>query len=401
MNTPIIRVRGLTKEYRLNQGTRGYRTLREAIVNSARNRFRRKKTHSSQFRALDDVSFDVNQGEVVGLIGRNGAGKSTLLKILSRITEPTSGFADVDGRVGSLLEVGTGFHGELTGGENIFLNGAILGMRRTEIRRQFDSIVSFAEVENFVDTPVKYYSSGMYLRLAFAVAAHLDPKILLVDEVLAVGDLSFQRKCLGKMEDVARQGRTLIFVSHNMAAIRALCEKGVVLEHGRVCHEGDIGSCVEAYYTLSSLTEQEQTNEGRGAGFGKIQLLSHPSLTIQQHDKFEVATTLNFPVEIAGFTLIFILLDVQQRRIIHLRRDSPDLRANHRWVGQHKIRVKFPPLSLEPGLYSMNFKALLWGNYDQERVVSDSVHLDVGGEASGWGAVLTPAADFIVEQIDA
>ena len=198
--------------------------------------------------ALRDVSFDVKRGEVVGIIGRNGAGKSTLLKILSRITEPTSGLAEIHGRVGSLLEVGTGFHPELTGRENIYLNGAILGMRRTEIDRQFDEIVAFAEIERFLDTPVKRYSSGMYVRLAFAVAAHLEPEILLVDEVLAVGDMAFQKKCLAKMKDVAQLGRTILFVSHNMQAIQQLCQRTILLKQGQISFSGRSTDAILRYY---------------------------------------------------------------------------------------------------------------------------------------------------------
>src|SRR5438270_6835400 len=197
--------------------------------------------------ALDDVSFEVAMGEVVGIIGRNGAGKSTLLKVLSQITEPTSGFVDVTGRVGSLLEVGTGFHEDLTGRENTYLNGAILGMSRAEIDRKFDEIVAFAEIDRFIDTPVKHYSSGMYMRLAFAVAAHLETEILVVDEVLAVGDMQFQKKCLGKMDDIARRGRTVLFISQHMEAIQRLCTRGMLMDHGRLLMSGAIGDVVASY----------------------------------------------------------------------------------------------------------------------------------------------------------
>jgi lipopolysaccharide transport system ATP-binding protein len=212
---------------------------------------------------LKDVSFDVHRGEVVGIIGRNGAGKSTLLKILSQITEPTEGEASILGRVGSLLEVGTGFNPELTGRENIFLNGAILGMRRAEIIKKFDDIVSFGEVEKFVDTPVKHYSSGMQMRLGFAVAAHLEPEILVVDEVLAVGDAGFQKKCLGKMGDVARGGRTVLFVSHNMAAVQGLCNRAILLDHGRVADEGDPRAMVAAYLRVMSEAPQSSLTDFR------------------------------------------------------------------------------------------------------------------------------------------
>lgn len=224
MTETAIRVEGLGKRYRIGAPAMNYHTLRETFVDAVRAPLRkiRGKAEDGSLNsiwALKDISFEVKQGQVLGIIGRNGAGKSTLLKILSRVTDPTEGLGEIHGRVGSLLEVGTGFHPELTGRENIFLNGAILGMRRSEIEHNFDEIVEFAEVGQFIDTPVKRYSSGMYLRLAFAVAAHLEPEILVVDEVLAVGDAEFQRKCLGKMSDVAQQGRTVLFVSHNMSAI--------------------------------------------------------------------------------------------------------------------------------------------------------------------------------------
>src|SRR5450759_3606935 len=242
-----LRVSGLSKSYRIGEKPEKYKTLRDTIAGLAGAPVRMLRAaaegRSSPDRtiwALRDVSFDVKRGEVVGIIGRNGAGKSTLLKILSRITEPTEGQAEMHGRVGSLLEVGTGFHPELTGRENVFLNGAILGMRRTEIASKFDEIVAFAEIEKFMDTAVKHYSSGMYMRLAFAVAAFLEPEILLIDEVLAVGDVMFQKKCLGKMEDVARAGRTVLFVSHNMAAVRTLCNRGIVLHEGRVAETGNV-----------------------------------------------------------------------------------------------------------------------------------------------------------------
>jgi lipopolysaccharide transport system ATP-binding protein len=228
---------------------------------------------STTIWALRDVSFDVRPGEVIGIVGGNGAGKSTLLKILSRITEPTSGTAEIHGRVGSLLEVGTGFHPELTGRENIYLNGAILGMRRAEIARKFDEIVDFAGVDTFIDTPVKHYSSGMYVRLAFAVAAHMEPEILVVDEVLAVGDAQFQKKCLGKMDDVSRQGRTILFVSHNLDAVQRLCSRGLLLERGRVVADGSITDVVSRYRTSDTAGDglgQFNPAARRGTGWAQI-----------------------------------------------------------------------------------------------------------------------------------
>ena len=246
-----ITTHGLGKRYKLGLHRRGYGTLRDAVARSARSALRlraaRRAAAGEQLWALRDLDLTVRQGEVVGLIGHNGAGKTTLLKILTRITEPSAGWADVTGRVGSLLEVGTGFHPELTGRENIYLNGAILGMRRAEIRRRFDEIVAFSEIEQFLDTPVKRYSSGMSVRLAFAVASHLEPEILLVDEVLAVGDAAFQRKSLGKMDEVARGGRTVIFVSHNLAIIQAICQRGVLLERGQLIADAPVNEAIERY----------------------------------------------------------------------------------------------------------------------------------------------------------
>jgi len=254
MNNVAIKVEDLGKRYRIGTLPSGYRTLRETLVDGIVGRLRRRSStvrrqSSESIWALRHVSFDVQQGQVLGIIGPNGAGKSTLLKLLSRVTDPTEGSAEVHGRVGSLLEVGTGFHPELTGRENIFLNGAILGMKRAEIERKFDEIVAFAEVERFIDTPVKRYSSGMYLRLAFAVAAHLEPEVLVVDEVLAVGDAEFQRKCLGKMSDVAQEGRTVLFVSHNMSAILRLTEETLVLRGGQLVLRAPTPDAIDFYMT--------------------------------------------------------------------------------------------------------------------------------------------------------
>ena len=244
---PVVSVEGLRKHYRLGE-REPYKALRDVLAGALTAPLRRRRRPPAEgIWALDDVSFDLRRGEVLGLIGANGAGKSTLLKVLSRITSPTEGRVVIRGRVGSLLEVGTGFHPELTGRENVYLNGAILGMRKAEIDRRFDEIVEFSGIARFLDTPVKRYSSGMQVRLAFSVAAHLEPEILLVDEVLAVGDAEFQRKCLGKMQDVTRQGRTVVFVSHNLAAVRSLCSRAVLLEKGRLVLDGDTDEAVELY----------------------------------------------------------------------------------------------------------------------------------------------------------
>lgn len=279
MSEIAIRCEGVGKRYRLGQREK-YKALRDTLTDVLYSPFRlvrsvfrksekRNGDGGGQLWALKDVNFEVGRGEVIGIIGRNGAGKSTLLKILSRITKPTEGQVEIHGRVGSLLEVGTGFHPELTGRENIYLNGSILGMKKVEIERKFDEIVAFAEVEEFIDTPVKRYSSGMYVRLAFAVAAHLEPEILVVDEVLAVGDAQFQKKCLGKMGDVAKEGRTVLFVSHNMQAVQSLCQSALLIEAGHIVATGSAKSVVARY--LASISEMgseivwpEQTAPGNG-----------------------------------------------------------------------------------------------------------------------------------------
>jgi lipopolysaccharide transport system ATP-binding protein len=278
MSASVIKVENLSKQYRIGERL-GYRTFRETLVDLAKAPLRRflaldsqhatRNTQSDTIWALKDVSFQVQQGEVVGIIGRNGAGKSTLLKILSKITEPTEGRVELRGRVGSLLEIGTGFHPELTGHENIYLYGAILGMDRWEVTRKFDEIVAFAELEKFVETPVKRYSSGMYMRLAFAVAAHLETEILLVDEVLAVGDIAFQKKCIGKMGDVSKEGRSVLFVSHNMGAIRQLCKEAILLDSGAIQSKGETSEIVADYekYAIADIdsiwinTEEEDKKQ--------------------------------------------------------------------------------------------------------------------------------------------
>lgn len=265
MSPVAIRVEGLGKSYRIARTQQRYKTLQEDVIQALRRPFQRgdRGTHET-FWALKDINFEVQQGEVLGIIGRNGAGKSTLLKILARIARPTVGHADLYGRIGSLLEVGTGFHPELTGRENIFLNGAVLGMSRADIMRRFDEIVQFAEVEQFLETPVKRYSSGMYMRLAFSVAAHLEPEILIVDEVLAVGDAEFQKKSLGKMGDVAKSGRTVLFVSHNMGAVEELCTRALLLNRGVVVKlSDDVRSVVVRYLKSSDINASEWVNDGK------------------------------------------------------------------------------------------------------------------------------------------
>lgn len=357
MSKPVILAEGLGKTFRLGATPARYATLRDALATVWRRPGRgRTPRVSESFWALKDVSFEVRRGEVVGVIGRNGAGKSTLLKILSRITAPTEGTAEIRGRIGSLLEVGTGFHPELTGRENVFLNGAILGMRRAEIERKFDEIVAFAEVERFIDTPVKHYSSGMYLRLAFAVAAHLEPEVLLVDEVLAVGDLAFQRKCLGKMGEVADQGRTVLFVSHNMGAVAKLCQTGIVLDRGRFLQHGPIHDAIRRYTELI----QVQPDEDRPVT-SRVEVRG---LEVAPRDE-----DLGFSGEItARFVLcvhqpywrvqaILVLRNSDQVLLVRVAVDSNDF---PRLVepGAYRVAVHLPALWLASGQYSCHVKVL-------------------------------------------
>src|SRR5687767_389957 len=285
MGEIAINVEALGKKYHIGGLQKSYYRLTDQLADIVTAPFRRAGNLirgdargvaelGETIWALKDISFQIKPGEVVGIIGRNGAGKSTLLKILSGITDPTDGYADIYGRVGSLLEVGTGFHPELTGRENIYLNGAILGMRKSEIERKFDEIVAFAEIDKFIDTPVKHYSSGMFVRLAFSVAAHLEPEILMVDEVLAVGDMAFQRKCLGKMDDVAQAGRTVLFVSHNMGLLQQLCERGIFLHQGGVHTDGTITEAVDAYLqTLEQANSQDLSKRTDRKGRGQVRLV--------------------------------------------------------------------------------------------------------------------------------
>ena len=317
MSNPVsdlaIQAKGLSKLYRIGEVEK-YPTIREALVRAASIPLRAIKSWSATgdngncaptMWALRDLDFEVKQGEVVGIIGRNGAGKSTLLKVLSGITEPTEGYADIYGRVGSLLEVGTGFHMELTGRENIFMNGALLGMRRQEIKAKFDEIVAFAETEKFLDTPVKRYSSGMYMRLAFAVAAHLEPEILIVDEVLAVGDAAFQKKCLGKMGAVAKEGRTVLFVSHNMAAVESLCGLVIWLDEGRVVEEGSASHVVSRYLqtAYSNLTKQEWPEPRTAPGNEKVRLRRASVRPVQGCSEEPITVRTAFQIEFEYWNL--------------------------------------------------------------------------------------------------
>jgi lipopolysaccharide transport system ATP-binding protein len=349
----VIHAESLGKNYR-----RGLTTtpgLRHALENFARNplnSLRRKKQET--FWALKNVSLDVHEGEVLGLIGRNGAGKTTLLKILSRITQPTTGFAQIHGRVGSLLEVGTGFHPELTGRENTFLSGAILGMSKRDITRKFDEIVAFAELEKFIDTPVKHYSSGMYVRLAFAVAAHLEPEILLVDEVLAVGDINFQKKCLGKMGDVARAGRTVVLVSHQLNQIRRLCHRVVWVDDGQIRQDGPAHEVVSAYESAmarssekSQLQDRDTTSPGRFLGWEIISPRGEEPNVLSQLTPTTVAFSLELKVPIRNGHHGIALFN-HDRQLIWAW-SAADLKLE---PGRHQLRYTFPMLPLRPGPYS-------------------------------------------------
>ncbi len=357
----VLRVEHLRKRYRIGE-REPYKALRDVLTDAitaplrlARGTERPKHEPPDRIWALDDVSFDVRRGEVLGLIGANGAGKSTLLKVLSRITEPTEGQVTLRGRVGSLLEVGTGFHPELTGRENIFLNGTILGMRKSEIVRRFDEIVEFSGVERFLDTPVKRYSSGMQVRLAFAVAAHLEPEILLVDEVLAVGDAEFQERCLGKMKDVTREGRTVLFVSHNLAAVRGLCPRALLLERGRLAFDGATDGAIERYLgrgghrhaaVVEGAALEARLSKSRlyaDAPFFRVSRISvldelgAPTASFRSDD--EIAIAIEYTVErpVPSLRLLVTLADANQAVILRTENiDDPELDG---------------PVRLEPGDY--------------------------------------------------
>src|SRR5512141_488159 len=369
MSQTAIRVEGLAKSYRIARalGRQPYRTLQEEVIALPKALWKRATGRSDSletFWALEDVSFEVNEGEVVGIIGRNGAGKSTLLKILSRITEPTRGRVDIYGRVGALLEVGTGFHPELTGRENIFLSGAILGMRKAEIARQFDKIVDFAEVEQFIDTPTKRYSSGMYTRLAFAVAAHLEPEILLVDEVLAVGDASFQKKCLGKMEDVAGEGRTVFFVSHNTQAVRQLCTRCILLEHGQVAADGPTDSTLAIYNQrlrdtrIDAETGLNNPENRRGSGAVRFTAISVEDLTGAERYSFQMGETVRFKLSFTvhapmrGVAIVVALRSGMSRETVTSARHVVTVEQMEAGE-QGTVVIDLPGIYVRPGEYPL------------------------------------------------
>jgi len=382
MGDIAIRVEGIGKKYRIGKKEK-YNTLRDKLASTFSAPFRKagrllqgEVSDAAELDetiwALKDVSFEVKRGEVIGIIGGNGAGKSTLLKIFSRITEPTTGFAEIHGRVGSLLEVGTGFHPELTGSDNIYLNGSILGMNRKEIDRKFDEIVAFSEVEKFIDTPVKHYSSGMYLRLAFAVAAHLEPEILVVDEVLAVGDAGFQNKCLGKMGAVAKEGRTVLFVSHNMGAITQLCGTAVQLEKGRLKRSGPSAEVVTAY--LSSVVGMELksswSNEPAKPNHSDVQFRSARLLSIDKQPVSVVNFSSAFLVEIAyrvtvpirDLSIAYQVFDYQGSLLFEsMDTDMPEWKGRVREPGLYCSICKILPFFLKPGRYYLSLVSFVEG----------------------------------------
>jgi lipopolysaccharide transport system ATP-binding protein len=359
---PIIEVDGLSKRYRIGANRATYVTLREVLAEAISAPLRRlggaARSSEQTIWALKDVSFDVHPGEIVGIIGRNGAGKSTLLKVLSRITEPTQGRVKLYGRLGSLLEVGTGFHPELTGRENIYLNSAILGMGRRETERKFDEIVAFAEVERFLDTPVKRYSSGMYTRLAFAVAAHLEPEILLVDEVLAVGDAAFQQKCIGKMGEVAREGRTVLFVSHNMGAVIQLCTRAIVLAGGTSVMDGDVRSAVSAYLNETRTTHSVTTFPDDPESDVKILSVSVVApggevIGTQPHtDPFDLLIKYRVANwKVGSYLCVDVFNEADTRLLWSSDVSSVGEMSVVRPPGLYEARVRIPGMVLSPGRY--------------------------------------------------
>jgi len=403
MSETVIKVEGLGKKYIIgHQGKGGYKTFRDQIGDGVKTVFSKtKKMLSGQmvvegdevedFWALNDISFEVKQGDTLGIIGRNGAGKSTLLKILSRITEPTTGSVTLKGRMASLLEVGTGFHPELSGRENIFLNGAILGMSRREIKRKFDEIVDFSGVEKFLDTPVKRYSSGMYVRLAFSVAAHLEPEILIVDEVLAVGDAEFQKKCLGRMKDVSiNDGRTVLFVSHNMTAIKNLCETVLYMQHGKVLDFGPTEATINTYLSHninSSLRQQfPEPVQAPGNNFVKLKRIEVCPVQKEKNDPILVHTDIDIEFEFWNYVedkeinLSLHLFTIAEECVFNV--GTP---AKYLEKGLHKGICRIPGNLLNDGIYTVSMMVVAGRSYSLfnfENFVSFEVNED--RKASGW-----------------
>lgn len=382
---PIIAVEGLGKRYRI--GAQAHNSLRDAVASLVRSPFRSFRTNGSgkTIWALKDVSFEVKPGEVVGIIGRNGAGKSTLLKILSQITRPTEGRVALNGRVGSLLEVGTGFHSELTGRENVYLNGAMLGMTRVEIQRKFDEIVAFAETEEFLDTPVKHYSSGMTVRLAFAVAAHLEPEILIVDEVLAVGDIEFQKKCLGKMNEVTQKGRTVLFVSHDLNAVNSICERAILLHDGSVAMSGVTADVTRYYLDHSnnmyspitwSVVPRSTSNE---IELNSINVLQNEMSTsaINCREPFTIHIDYDLKESVRGSRFFLIFRD-EKGEVVFTTSDYDSItpEAVKRQTGRFLSRLEIPGGLLKTGGYYCSFGV----DIKDDRIIfaaDDAIHFDV------------------------
>jgi lipopolysaccharide transport system ATP-binding protein len=397
-----IKVQSLAKRYKIGQQRTAYKTFVESVTKAFHSKilspFKNRNATENYFWALNDVSFEVKQGEVVGVIGHNGAGKSTLLKILSRITEPTRGVADIYGRVGSLLEVGTGFHMELTGRENIYLSGAILGMKKRDIGRKFDEIVAFAEVEKFIDTPVKHYSSGMHLRLAFAVAAHLEPEILLIDEVLAVGDLAFQKKCLNKMEDVATQGRTVLFVSHNMSSIKELCQTALVLKNGEVDYYGSVVSGIQHYSRNVLNIQSEGSNANKANGFSRTIINDRKGehCCINNSESFEISSDLNLQNNLNRVVMHCLIEDAECNQVVHNYIRTKDIGWVDLKAGNYRIKAEMPPLWLKPGVYMLYLKLIAeTEDAKQVKFLSERVLMDVSDKTElfagkVYAAILPP-----------
>ena len=409
MTDTAIKVKGLSKRYRIGLAQERPDTLRDLILASVQRagrwfkpKLRLKREAATTIWALKDISFEVKKGQVLGIIGRNGAGKSTLLKILSRITEPTEGYGEIYGRVGSLLEVGTGFHPELTGRENIYLNGAILGMQRSDIKSKFDEIVAFSEVEKFIDTPVKRYSSGMYLRLAFAVAAHLEPEILVVDEVLAVGDAEFQRKCLGKMGDVAEQGRTVLFVSHNMSAIMRLTQETIVLDKGRILMRGATAEAVDFYLNmgLSKQGERFWEKDEVPADAEPFQPIALRILdnkgrvvdTVRSADGFNIEVEYNLAEAITGLRVGLYLTTTRGENVLtSFDTDAPALFSKYsiRRQGHYVSQCHVPPNLLNEGRFVIGINA---SSYRIRRYFQDEQALIFTVDATGAPGMHWPEA---------
>lgn len=405
---PVVETDKISKVYQISHESKAkYGSLREDLGKLVSKTVKKSQVEVPQhedFWALKDVSFEINEGDIFGIVGRNGSGKSTLLKILSKITEPTSGQAILRGRVSSLLEVGTGFHPELTGRENVFLNGAVLGMSRREIRGKFDEIVAFAEIEKFIDTPVKFYSSGMYTRLAFAVAAHLEPDILIVDEVLAVGDLGFQKKSLGKMEEIGKSGRTILFVSHNLSAVQSLCKKGIFLVNGQVNYKGPIEQVINTY--------RKSLETGRGIDIKKVRGVKAASIKISNDlspdDRLIAEFEFYTDKRLNNCFVNLHIEDLEDRLMIHCRTDQIGENPTFE-PGFHKIKFLIDRIGLRSGAYNAWFRLYVESEEGSSMIDSERALFEVKGKFFGglidltnhwsWEEV-TPSTKQILDKYD-